>query len=934
MKNLIVAIVALAASVVCAGTEYHWTGLAGDGLWNSPGNWDQQSVPTEADDVYIDGGADAASAVEIDIAKNDVAAANPSARCFSIHLTGHVTFNNSGAGYLDVAGVVGSTRPVYTDKDGTYIFNCPLYLSSASGSSEILTWNGKNYLNGGFRYYWGCYFFYGGGVAGGSYTEGGELHINGGLEPLGSGGYSSCCLVIGCSYGTIHIDKGNNWFYRIQMRSRFGSMHVNCDNPWVAKASDYEYTDIAGGAKIYLHGHDVTFPKHTYFGDNSDVGYGFVAEINTDADKPATLTVQQLNTTIFQTNNSVNITGPLTVKMTEDSVGTQTLNRQIDTTGAILIEGGVWDLCANAKFPNISHLRISKNGKVRLAKGVSYDVSKLFFGEDEFQAEAGTYGAPDNADADFTSEYLEGDGLLVVPDTEADTFEATWNGQGSDNSVETMANWVGAPETLPFRNGGLLPTFAVGGAAAQLADGVRFKGVVFDSAADFTLFGTGLLKLGSLGLETKAPAVGPRSYTVGAPLKLIFDQTWNVAADTAVTLAKEVSGTGSVTMPGEGTVVLSTDNSFTGDLTINSGTVDATGAPYALGRALGGNYKAAEVYVDQRTATLHLKDAIIEKSIKTWGAGNSGNDAKLTFEGTNVIKGDYLTIQGDYPRFRPNAVLKVYGEMTGWGYTYFGPKSDDSSNQGEIYAYGPVTIDNFTPQSVQFHFCTNGCHTARYEICNGGTLHFHFPFVTTFTDNYVFQNGYGDINLHGNSQIFGCLYLNSSYGKITSGEEGPATMFIHHTEAGDTRINNNGDLAGQLSISMGGGGQLNNNKALSTAGDLTVTNGIWNFMANGSWLNGTNFTASGVSDACKGRIVVSQSKTFGKHAIVHLDGKGVLELGDGVSQRCLELWINGVEMPSGTYGSSQSAAQHKDDVHFAGKGVLRATGGGMLMILR
>ena len=943
MKNLIVAIVALAASVVCAGQRYDWTGENDTGLWNDADNWSPKAVPTEADDVYIAGGADAESAVEIDIVKDDVAAKNPAARCWSLHLSGYVTFNNSGAGYLDVTGVDSTQthKEIHSDKNGVYVFNCPLYLSNAKGSTEILTWHGKIYLNGGFHNHWSTYFFYGGGYdPSGVYTAG-ELHVNGGLEPLQSGGYSAVSLVLGCNYGALHIDKGNNWFYRLQLNSRYGETHVNCDNPWQKKSSDYEYTHFGAGAKLYLHGHDVTFPKHTYMGNDTDVGYKFVAEINTDADKPATLSIQQLNTTIFRTNSSVNITGPLTVKMTEDSLGTQPLNRQIDTTGAILIEGGVWDLCANAKFPNISHLRISKNGKVRLASGVAYDVPKLFLGEDGFQVEGGTYGAPGNPSVDFTSEYLEGDGMLVVADTEADTFAATWNGLGADNSVRTMENWVGAPASLPFSNGGLLPTFAVNGAMAQVADAVRFKGIVFDSAADFTLFGAGLVKLGSLGIETKVPVSGSREYTLNVPVRLNYDQTWNLAAGTTVTVVKVVSGPANVSVAGEGAVALTADNDFTGSLSVNGGAVSAS-AEYAFGRGLAGNYKAATVFVNQKTATLTVVDATIEKNLEEQGQGNA-EVVRLRFDGTNTLKGDYAVSSGtaDYPYLGPDAVLNVEGDFVqkNGANAYFAPGSVDTTRKGTINAYGAVNFSSFSCSSCIFHFWADSNANGRLEVSRGGELHLHKPMqFTNLTSSYMNIGGSGGlINFHGNDQKYGRLILAlvpaSIPGVITSGDEGPATLYFNQYVE-DARVNNYGDVAGRLSLVMGGGYGFYNNKALSTAGDLTVTNGTWNFLANGSWLNGTNFTASGVSDACKGRITVAQSKTFGKHAIVHLDGKGVLELGDGVSQRVRELWINGVEMPSGTYGSSQSAAQHKDDVHFAGTGVLRATGGGMMLILR
>ena len=908
MKNLIVAIVALAASVVCAGTKTWKGGASGD--WNVDQNW-EGGVPGTGDTAVIaDASVNLPEAVSI----------------YHLDLSGTVTLSGEPITLEQTA----SQSSVFAT-GGTYTFNNKIVFKTSDASS-INGWSGKIYLKGGLQHR--SYFIYG---------SNGELHIQSELD-ISAGGRFHGNSSGSAGYSTkIYFDAPAGKLGRMQLASDHLDTYINTDDPWDSTCG-FDLFCLYGGTRLHLQGHSICAYYHMQFGIASSTAADTTA-ITTDA--PAELQIQETKEGTLP-NVSVNLTGPLTVHMLDtctDGCG-QSLNRTVDSTGGLIVDGGFYEFMAGASWPNLAFVKISGNGKVRIAAGKTITVPALYLGGSDISEPEGTYGAAGGAGEGITpTSFIEGEGVIVVARKESsDTEPITWTNGGADISVQTAANWqdgTGTPlaERPELESFSLLPTFGLAGTAANVDCNSYFKGLVFDAPGDFALVSAqSSIVLGSLGLTSKAPTAGTRDYAIDAAIDLRANQEWNLASGTTVTVSKVVSGQGGVTLSDEGALVLSGDNTFSGNLTINRGVVDATGASYALGRANGADYTSAEVYLDQRTATLHLKDAIIEKNIKTYGAGNSGNDVKLTFEGTNVLKGDYLTFQGDYPRFRPNAVLKIYGKIAPWGYSYFAPKSDDSTRQGAIYAYGPVVIytsnSGFSPQNVQFHFCTNGCHTTRYEICNGGTLHFDCPFVDTFADAYVFQNGYGDINLHGNSQIFGCLYLNASLGAITSGEEGPATMFIHHTETGVTRINTNGDLAGQLSVSMGGGGQLNNNKALSTAGDLTVTNGTWNFMANGSWLNGTNFTASGVSDACKGRITVAQSKTFGKHAIVHLDGKGVLELGDGVSQRVRELWINGVEMPSGTYGSSQSAAQHKDDVHFAGTGVLRATGGGMMLILR
>ena len=88
--------------------------------------------------------------------------------------------------------------------------------------------------------------------------------------------------------------------------------------------------------------------------------------------------------------------------------------------------------------------------------------------------------------------------------------------------------------------------------------------------------------------------------------------------------------------------------------------------------------------------------------------------------------------------------------------------------------------------------------------------------------------------------------------------------------------------------------------------------------------------------ATGGKLVITANASFDRHVDVSVDG-GKVDLAEGVTMKCGWLYLDGKTEPEqpGTYGSSQSAAQFKDDEHFSGTGVLWArNGAGTLMLVR
>ena len=144
------------------------------------------------------------------------------------------------------------------------------------------------------------------------------------------------------------------------------------------------------------------------------------------------------------------------------------------------------------------------------------------------------------------------------------------------------------------------------------------------------------------------------------------------------------------------------------------------------------------------------------------------------------------------------------------------------------------------------------------------------------------------------------------------------------------------DVSGQVTFKMDAGSTTKFvlNRPITTTAGVTVEAGTFEFTSNASATNAANIAVSGVSATKQGRIIVNASKSFSRTATVTIGANGILELAAGTGNRVRSLKIEGVERPAGTYGATGSGAQFIDDVHFAGSGVLRVAGTGMVLIFR
>ena len=97
---------------------------------------------------------------------------------------------------------------------------------------------------------------------------------------------------------------------------------------------------------------------------------------------------------------------------------------------------------------------------------------------------------------------------------------------------------------------------------------------------------------------------------------------------------------------------------------------------------------------------------------------------------------------------------------------------------------------------------------------------------------------------------------------------------------------------------------------------------------DGAWPNASKAVVKG------GVLKLEHGKAFGKETAFELNSAGKLQLEAGVRQHCASLTLNGAEAPVGTYGSTASDAQYKNDDYFTGTGVLKVGKIRMCILIR
>lgn len=370
------------------------------------------------------------------------------------------------------------------------------------------------------------------------------------------------------------------------------------------------------------------------------------------------------------------------------------------------------------------------------------------------------------------------------------------------------------------------------------------------------------------------------------------------------TISANIAGAGTtVTKSGVGTLILSGANTYDGATEINGGIVKLTSAT-ALGASTGVTTLNAGGTLDLNGQTITEE---FDQIVGTFINSDTVNPAQIindlsgplfgnpTFGGAGDIIVEDVIKEGTNTR-------RITKEGTGT-LTFGG---DEINNR-----YG-LTV---TEGNVNLAATVDGAFVVgRFSLVMnsvGGTV-----LLQNSNDqihNNIDQNGRMEINtgtldLNGLDEDFGALITTNGTeidGVVTNSNVGTTstlTLLGSFYDSADQPAAFPGTVSGNLNLVKNG----NNVQTLS--GALTYTG---NTTINAGTLEISN-AASNLNDA----------------SVVTITD-GVLSLSNGVTDVVDQLWIDGVQQASGTYGSTGSSATNTDDTHFAvaSTGLLSVTSG-------
>ncbi len=488
--------------------------------------------------------------------------------------------------------------------------------------------------------------------------------------------------------------------------------------------------------------------------------------------------------------------------------------------------------------------------------------------------------------------------------------DRTWDGGGgTDSAFSTATNWDG--DTLPAFDGTDRAVFGTGGATATVDTEVSLSGITFNRDADFTVAnGAGSLTLGAGGLSALLPSATSRTYQIQEDVTFAANQVWSLTTNGTGVATVQVPGTlsdgdsaFSLTKSGNGTLVLSGNNTYDGDTTVQAG------GPLRIthGNALGSTNGATHV---QDYGWLELSGGItVPEPISLAGAdqNTAWQGALRNMDGSNVLTG--VLSGGPRIRCKAGSLHILGGIQTG----------------GMIIAADPGSYIRIAEKPVNFGTGQVGLYgTALFviDVTNNvwGTLFLQSTTVRTDRDNVLAAGGalrMGDyvnaLNLNGKNQTVRSLSRTAATGPGSSGSINsatPATLTVNQ----DATTEFNGAFAGAAGLVKTGSGALTLSGASTLSGAVIVSNG--NLLVTGTLGAAcTNVVVAG------GTLTISNSTALSDNAAVRIEDGAILTLADGVSGTVGTLFLNGEQKKSGTWGAEGSCATHTDG-HFDGNGIL------------
>ena len=572
--------------------------------------------------------------------------------------------------------------------------------------------------------------------------------------------------------------------------------------------------------------------------------------------------------------------------------------------------------------------------KLKLGGGVVFTVDSATIGGDEVPA--GCYCSQSNVGGTRV-DWITGGGYVCVGGASLPSHASgagvagTWTANGgSDTSIGNAANWGEPGNTvLPDLTGGTLDATFGAGVGAALDRVANFHGLAFAPPGEFSLTSQNtdyFAALGEGGLSTSGDG---RAVTLGWPLFLAADQTWNVAAGDTLNVAGPIGGSGALVVKGGGTLNLNAATEMGSDVYITNAIVNVN-ADNAFGSC------GDPVKIDLTASKLTLNGVTLGRGFTDMASGTSSS-ITIAANTDNVIEGDI-----SFPNaptinwtFGENSSLRVKGSIkrynTNW--CYF-------KDNGTLYLDGPLMMSGPSAyamganKTIYFNAPTNNFGSFYFWVMgSNGRIYTTVPYAIT-KDSHVRASG---TPLNCVWDLCGCdqgiKSLGFPKGVFTVTSDEPATLHLKGTAYVDSEITNLVAFTGAANLSFEGTstGYHMYNAASTSTGTVEVASGTFALGPNGTWTNATKVVVTG------GTLKLENKGTFGKGTDMELaaSGAAVALNYDGV-MRMNMLYVDGEKQTAGVYGAvGNSAVPAGNQLPcFTGTGCIRFGLGGTLVIVR
>ena len=628
--------------------------------------------------------------------------------------------------------------------------------------------------------------------------------------------------------------------------------------------------------------------------------------------------------TMILTNGVSSNTGSYTV-----SNGTLIVATTARLSGStnIVVAGGTLELRATDALSDNATLSIEDGGaKVNVNAGLNETVYKLFLGG--VQQLSGTYGATGSGAMHIDNVRFSGTGMITVMSSPAIIpVSVTWDADGgADTLLSTATNWV--DDTVPAFDGTTLAVFATGGITATVDTAASLYGMTFSANTNFSVAsGAGVLTNGQGGVLAQVPNTTSRTYTLAEDLVLTDNQIWTVTNNGAGTTTLNVSGAiddrvlpYSLTKAGDGALILSGNNTYDGSTTVKTSGVLRISHSNALGSTNGatvvenGGWLELSGGINTAEPITIVGETALNYAGTIRNTGGSNTWSGLITSGTGI--GSRIRVFG--------GSLDIVGGVTGAVNAYFVVGADSGTYlriSGKPITLGVNSMVSHTGGGAIILAVTNNTWS---QLEAGGTfMRLDLPNVLPPTSTFLQGSASSKsslVNINGNDQTIG---------QLKTGISGPEARVLFSVAPATLTVNQgvvseyNGSLTGSVTLVKTGTGALALSGTNTTYGSFVVSNGTLIVNSTGTFgMNSTNIVVGGT-----GTLTLSNAVAIADSATVKMPAVGIstakISLPAGVNESVGWLFYGDKMQRVGTYGATGSGANHVDDTHFSGNGILK-----------